>query len=1162
MERSLDPELLGLALGGHERLPTAEEFSQLLTNAELALLLRDPSVPDVLTATGWYLHGIASSKFALKFYGVERQRAAFQVSGHIFDLQLHTTEISDLDKYKYCFAAQIAYARSSLDPNAIALYRREFPAGLSVLNLIPDFQLAALSCGIAFLGFDVKYIYSFTSNIRAEVVYLVNAWNIDEIGSTLYGAAANVASGVRDLMSFLLYGKPELLENARRKFTKSIKSDASLEDDLSRWVAAHLLSFSGRLEQSSIWNILPPDVPQNVRKAFVNGSPRILTLWPPQIDFLGLENDINPFADNVKRMLISTPTSGGKTLTAQLLITVHLATKFSSVCYVAPTRSLCREVRLSLQSRLRFIGKRIVDGLPEGDWLNSILEDLQPDVEVMTPERLSYLIKTDSNRLLNHFGLFIFDEVHLVGDKGRGWTLEEDLSFLHYATENTNHKIALVSAVIGNRNHFIQWLEGNEKSLPPLAFHSDWRGPRRIHAIWTSEAFWNDSVISQNPRGKKYLFQKITPLHGRLDVRISHTGDTHTLNTTTPIGELVRKAEDEYGHYQKDSSKSTPFYKMLVSVIDFLADFGPVLIIEATKSKTIQLAEAIAETKETINSRKIVNLIDLVTARLGINHPLKRVLEKGVAYHHGSLPSEIRNALEEAVSAGHLKYIVATTTLTEGINLPVTSVLIASQGSYGEGGYTEYITGSKLVNAIGRAGRATKETEGIVVLARQAKLTQDDFDRLSPDENELLATSMLARDEALEELAIFEELSRKSEDAVLETDGSAIPDFLKFVWFIIAELERSGKNLGIEQIQEILSCTLGWVQLSQPKRFRWLQTANVVLMKYQNTQEAVRRRWASSGISIRSSSSLEHMVQEIISEVKDCEISQSIIDVTKLVIGKNRLQRILQFSEAPKRNVYSRRGGTRDVVSIPSELLLIDWLEGISLIDISEKYFSRVDDIDFRFEQLGDYIYNRFEVFLPWVFGTIISWVNEALIQEGVVKIFPKNIPANIRYGVGCEISLGLMIRGVQSRNLAIRIANVWRTQNQDKNVISWIRSLNLAQWVEMFDASPNDIRSLLEVARLMQGSVTSKLFSNGVAELDVISNFDEYPQTEVTLQSIDDSDISEIGIWHDGSLLGTLLCKDHVDVQNFLGTGLALGCQFTSTSGKGVLELNLLEYE
>ncbi len=113
-----------------------------------------------------------------------------------------------------------------------------------------------------------------------------------------------------------------------------------------------------------------------------------------------------------------------------------------------------------------------------------------------------------------------------------------------------------------------------------------------------------------------------------------------------------------------------------------------------------------------------------------------------------------------------------------------------------------------------------------------------------------------------------------------------------------------------------------------------------------------------------------------------------------------------------------------------------------------------------------------------------------------------------------------------------------------------------------MFDASPNDIRSLLEVARLMQGSVTSKLFSNGVAELDVISNFDEYPQTEVTLQSIDDSDISEIGIWHDGSLLGTLLCKDHVDVQNFLGTGLALGCQFTSTSGKGVLELNLLEYE
>ncbi|MBK8903106.1 MAG: DEAD/DEAH box helicase [Anaerolineaceae bacterium] len=708
MERSLNPELLNLALGQHEILPSPQELSQLLADAELALLLRDQNVPDQLVATGWYLHGIASSKYALRTYGVERHRAAFQVAGHIFDLKLQTPELSEVERLKYCFASQVAYARSSLDPNALALYKREYSKGLSNPRLIPEFQIISLSCGVAFLGFDVKYIYELTSSIEYEVNLLVSTWEIDEISFTIYGAAANVASGVRDLTSFLVYGRAELLERAKGKLRAAITSDASTEDELSRWVAAHILNFSDNLESSTIWNVLPPSVPKNVRKAFINGEPRILTLWPPQIDFLGIEGENNPLSDNAKRLLLSTPTSGGKTLAAQLLITSHLSTKNTSVCYVAPTRSLCREVRKSLQSRLRFIGRRIIDGLPEGAWLNIFLDILQPEVEVMTPERLSYLLRTDSSQVLDQFGMFIFDEVHLVGDEGRGWTLEEDLSYLHYATLNLHHKIILISAVIGNRNHIIQWINGEIENRAPLEFHSDWRGPRRMHAIWTTDAFWNDSIIDRNSRARKYFYNQTTPLYGRLDVRISYTGVTNTFHTEKPVGELVQKAETEDGEYEKDTKKSTPFYRMLVPIIDYLAEFGPVLIIESTKPRTIRLAKAITENKESINSQEILALIDLVKARLGNQHPLIDCLEKGVAYHHGSLPSEIRVALEEAVSNGYLRFIVATTTLTEGINLPVTSVLIASQGAHGEEGYTEYITGSKLVNAIGRAGRATK----------------------------------------------------------------------------------------------------------------------------------------------------------------------------------------------------------------------------------------------------------------------------------------------------------------------------------------------------------------------------------------------------------------------------------------------------------------------
>jgi len=130
MERALDPQLLGLALGSNISLPTPEHVSELLANAELALLLHRPEISNTLIGIGWYLHAVASSRFALEEYGIERQRAAFRVAAHIFDLLLQTPELDQVERLKYCFATQIAYLRGSLDPNAMAMYRREFATHL------------------------------------------------------------------------------------------------------------------------------------------------------------------------------------------------------------------------------------------------------------------------------------------------------------------------------------------------------------------------------------------------------------------------------------------------------------------------------------------------------------------------------------------------------------------------------------------------------------------------------------------------------------------------------------------------------------------------------------------------------------------------------------------------------------------------------------------------------------------------------------------------------------------------------------------------------------------------------------------------------------------------------------------------------------------------
>lgn len=93
------------------------------------------------------------------------------------------------------------------------------------------------------------------------------------------------------------------------------------------------------------------------------------------------------------------------------------------------------------------------------------------------------------------------------------------------------------------------------------------------------------------------------------------------------------------------------------------------------------------------------------------------------------------------------------------------------QGTYTENGdYEEYITGSKLSNAIGRAGRATKETEGIVVLAVE-KPSPAEFAKSKPTDDDLHIKSMLAYEVALTELVNAELQIKNTEDSIFEIEN-------------------------------------------------------------------------------------------------------------------------------------------------------------------------------------------------------------------------------------------------------------------------------------------------------------------------------------------------------------------------------------------------------
>ena len=94
---------------------------------------------------------------------------------------------------------------------------------------------------------------------------------------------------------------------------------------------------------------------------------------------------------------------------------------------------------------------------------------------------------------------------------------------------------------------------------------------------------------------------------------------------------------------------------------------------------------------------------------LGDDHPAVACLKAGIAIHHGHLPSPFLRELEILLSDGVLKVIVASPTLSQGLDLNAAVLLVPALYRSGT-----LITGEEFANVAGRAGRAFVNVEGLI----------------------------------------------------------------------------------------------------------------------------------------------------------------------------------------------------------------------------------------------------------------------------------------------------------------------------------------------------------------------------------------------------------------------------------------------------------------
>jgi hypothetical protein len=412
-------------------------------------------------------------------------------------------------------------------------------------------------------------------------------------------------------------------------------------------------------------------------------------LWPAQ-HLLG-ERDVL----RGRSAVIQMPTSAGKTKANELIIrSAFLEDRTNLVIIVAPFRALCHEIKISLSNA--FANEPIqVDEFTDVLQNDYVIADLLGDryVIVVTPEKLMYAIR-QSPAIAMQAGLVIFDEGHQFDNGTRGITYELLLTSLRMLIPDTAQKV-LISAVISNAQAVGDWLNGEESEvIDGAGLIPTYRSIG--FASWQDRLGRIEYASGEDLNMKEFFVPRVIE-----SFKLDNKG----------------RERKQRIFPEKNVGKDVALYLGLK-----LVSQGAVAVFCGRKATASSLCEAIADKfsrnlpmkapSKYSNASEVSNLTRLCEQNLGPDASTTKSAKLGIFSHHGNTPHGIRLAVESAMRNDLIKFVICTSTLAQGVNLPIRYLIITSvyQGK-------EQIEKREFQNLIGRAGRAGMHTEGSILFA-------------------------------------------------------------------------------------------------------------------------------------------------------------------------------------------------------------------------------------------------------------------------------------------------------------------------------------------------------------------------------------------------------------------------------------------------------------
>jgi hypothetical protein len=356
---------------------------------------------------------------------------------------------------------------------------------------------------------------------------------------------------------------------------------------------------------------------------------------------------------------ISAPTSAGKSFViVEYLCQQAIAADSFVAVFVAPTRALIGEIHGKIYRRLSEQSQDTrVTTIPTLD-----REGRAKQIFVLTQERLQVLLATWEG----DFDLVVVDEVQAIGDDSRGMILQDCLE------------------TITARNRSTRFL-----FLAP--------GATGFEALTQAVGFGSVSVSKTQLSPVVQNRIMVEPVMGKPNtINLTLLTDDRSL----PIGSFVAKRG--FAHSET----------RLAAVALELGRNGRSLVYGTGPADAERVAGQIASALPQSSTGELQELSKFIKEHVHPKFSLVKHVLKGVGVHYGKMPSLLRESIEEAFKGEHLNYLVCTTTLFQGVNLPARNVFIDTP-TRGRG---VDLDAASLWNFAGRAGRLGQDIVGNVFL--------------------------------------------------------------------------------------------------------------------------------------------------------------------------------------------------------------------------------------------------------------------------------------------------------------------------------------------------------------------------------------------------------------------------------------------------------------